>query len=80
MHRGKKLFYFFIVICHGLDCPGTEFQRGKDFLHPSSLLYNEYQVYFPGVKHVGCGIDHLPPFSTEGMERIEVYLYSPSGP
>ena len=34
---------------------------------------------FPGVKRLGCGIDHPPPSSAEVKERVELYLYSPSG-
>ena len=35
---------------------------------------------FPGVKQLGCGIDHPPPSSVDAKERVELYLYSPSGP
>jgi hypothetical protein len=35
---------------------------------------------FPGVKQLGSGIDHSPPSSAEVKERVELYLYSPSGP
>ena len=45
-----------------------------------SLLYNEYRVSLPGVKRPGRGVDHPPPSSTEVKERVELYLYSPSGP
>jgi hypothetical protein len=34
---------------------------------------------FPGVKRSGRGVDHPPPTSTEVKERVELYLYSPSG-
>jgi len=34
----------------------------------------------PDVKQPGHGIDHPPPLSVEVKERVEVYLYSPSGP
>jgi len=33
-----------------------------------------------GVKRPGCGIDHPPPHSTQVTERVELYLYSTSGP
>jgi hypothetical protein len=46
---------------------------------PSSLLYNGYQV-FPRVKWPGRDVDHLPPSHAEVKERVELYLYSPSGP
>jgi len=36
-------------------------------------------VSFPGVKRPGRGVDHPPPSSAEVKERVELYLYSPSG-
>ena len=47
---------------------------------PTSLLYNWYRVFFPGVKRLGSGVDHPPPSSAEVKERVELYLFSPSGP
>ena len=47
---------------------------------PSSLLYNEYRLYFPGVKRPGRGVNHTPPSSAEVNDRVELYLYAPSGP
>jgi len=35
---------------------------------------------FPGVKRPGRGVDHPLPSSTEVKERVEQYLYPPSGP
>ena len=35
---------------------------------------------FPGVKRPGRGADHQPPFSAEVKQRVELYIYSPSGP
>ena len=35
---------------------------------------------FPGVKRPGRGADHPPPSKRQGHERVELYLYSPSGP
>jgi hypothetical protein len=35
---------------------------------------------FPAVKLSGLGVDHPPPFSIEFKERVELYLYFPSGP
>jgi hypothetical protein len=61
--------------------------EGKIFCtHPDqpwsspSLLYNGYQVYFLKVKQLTCGIDHPPPSSAMVRERVELHLYSPSGP
>ena len=31
------------------------------------------------VKQLGHGVDHPPPSSAEVIERVELYLYSPSG-
>jgi hypothetical protein len=35
---------------------------------------------FPGVKRPGRGVDHPPSSSAEIKERVELYLYSHSGP
>jgi len=35
---------------------------------------------FLGVKWLGRGIDHPPPSSAEVTERVELHIYSPSGP
>jgi hypothetical protein len=35
---------------------------------------------FPGVKRPGRGVDNPPTPSAEVQERVELYLYSPSGP
>jgi len=35
------------------------------------------RVSFPGVKRAGPGVDHS---RAEVKERVELYLYSPSGP
>ena len=71
----------------GLDGPGIESRRGHNFSHPyrppwgpHSLPYNEYRVSFPGVKRSGRGVNHPPPSSAEVKERVELYLYSLSGP
>jgi hypothetical protein len=45
-----------------------------------SLLYSENRVSFPEVKRPARGVDHPPSSSAEVKERVELYLYSPSGP
>jgi len=46
--------------------------------HPAS--YTVVTGSFPGSKRPGHGVDHPPPSSAEVKERVELYLYSPSGP
>jgi hypothetical protein len=46
---------------------------------PPSLLHNGYRVSFSGVKRPRHGVDHPSPSSAEAKERLELYLYSPSG-
>jgi hypothetical protein len=47
---------------------------------PPSALYSGYQVSSLGVKWLGHDVNHLPPSSAKVKERVEAYLYSPSGP
>ena len=35
---------------------------------------------FPGVMRPGCGVDNPPAFRAKVKERVELYLYYPSGP
>jgi len=72
---------------YGLEGPGIESRWGASFRtcpdRPwglPSLLYNGYRVSFPEVKRPGRGADHPPLSSAEVRERVELYLYSPSGP
>jgi len=46
--------------------------------HPAS--YTMGTGFFPGVKRPGGGVHHPPPARAEVKERVELYLYSPSGP
>jgi len=78
--------YIYIVNCYRLDSLGIESHWGRDFLHLSRLALGPTQLPIqwvlglPGVKPLGCGADHPPPSSAEVKERVELYLYSPSGP
>jgi hypothetical protein len=59
---------------------------GARFSAPDQTGPGAYQVSstmgtgsFQGVKRPGRGVDHPPPSSAEVKERVELYLYSPSG-
>jgi hypothetical protein len=76
-----------IATRYGLDGQGIESRWGRDFrTRPDrpwglpSRLYNGYRVSLPGVKRPGRGANHPPSSSAEVKERIELYLYFPSGP
>ena len=75
----------------GLDGPGVEswwwWWWGARFstpiqtspgVHPAS--YTMGTRYFLGVKWPGSGFDHPSPSSAEVKERVQIYLYSTSGP
>jgi hypothetical protein len=71
---------------YGLEGSGIESRWGRDFPHlpdrassPHSLLCNGCRV-FPGGKAAGAWLWPLTPSSDEVKERVELYLYSPSGP
>ena len=75
-----------IATRYGMDGLGIESQWGRDFrtrsdrpCGPPSLLDNGYRVSFPGVKRPTRGLNHSRPSGAEVKERVELYLYSPSG-
>ena len=47
---------------------------------PFNFLCNGYRVSFSVVKRPERGVNHRPRSSTEVKERVDLYLYSPSGP
>jgi len=55
----------------------ADVQTGRE-AHPAS--YTMGTRSFPVVKRPGLGVDHPPSSSAEVKERVEVYLYYPSGP
>jgi hypothetical protein len=64
-----------------LEGPGIKSRTRPDWPWGlPSLLYNGYRVSFPGLKRPERGVDHPSPSSAEVKERVELYLYSPSGP
>jgi len=46
--------------------------------HPAS--YTVGTRSFPGVKQLGRAVDHPPSSSAEVEGKVELYIYSPSGP
>jgi len=58
----------------GSNLGGVEIFR----THPDS--YTMGTGSFPGVKRQGHGVDQPPPSSAEVEGRVELYIYSPSGP
>jgi hypothetical protein len=75
-----------IVTRYGLDGPGLESRWGRDFPHPSRPAQGAHPASytmgtgsFPGVKRLRCDVDHPPPSSAEVKQRVELYLYTPSG-
>ena len=76
-----------IATRYGLNGPGIESRQGRDFSAPVQTgpgaypaSYTVGTASFPGVKRPGRDVDHPPPSSVEVKERVELYLYSPSGP
>ena len=76
-----------IATCYGLYGPGIESRWGRHFQHSSRPALGPTQPpiqWVPGlswgVKRPGRGVDHPPPSSGEVEGRVELYMYSPSGP
>ena len=76
-----------ILTRYELDGPGIEFRWGARFSAPVQSGPGAHPAYytmgtgsFPGVKRPGRGVDHPPPYSAEIKERVELHLYSTSGP
>ena len=76
-----------IAARYGLDAPGTESGWKRDFLSPSKpVLGPTYPPVqwtmglLPGRKVAGVWSCPPTPSSAEVHERVELYLYSPSGP
>ena len=55
----------------------TPVQTGRE-VHAAS--YTMGTGSFPGLNRPGRGVDYPPPSIAEVKERVELYLYSPSGP
>jgi len=66
---------------------GDQFLVGVRFSAPllssprdHSASYTMGTGAFLGINWLRSGADHTPQFSAEVQERVELYLYSPSGP
>ena len=84
MGRGSSVG---IATRYGLDGPGIESRWGARFSAPIQTGLVAYPASrtmgtgsFPGVKRPGRGAEHSPPSQSLGHERVELYLYLPSGP
>ena len=76
-----------IPTCYGLDSAEIESRLGRDFPHPSrpDLGPNQPPIkwvsgLFSGGKVAWRDVDHPSLSSAEVKERVELYMYSPSGP
>ena len=78
---------FGIATRYGLGGPGIESRWGARFsttvqtrpgVHPAS--YTMGTGSFLGIKRPEYGVEHPLPSSAEIKERVELYLYSLSGP
>ena len=78
---------YFRRLRYDIGGPGIKSRWRQNFPHPSrpaleahpasyTILYWD----FPGGKEAKAGVDHPPPSSAEVTERVELQLYSPSGP
>jgi hypothetical protein len=75
-----------IATRNGMIGPGIESRWGRGFLHPSRVslglsqpLYGGCRFSLPGINPPGPSVDHPPTFKTKVKERVELYMYSPSG-
>jgi hypothetical protein len=61
-----------IVTGYGLDGPGIESRRGRDFLHLSSLLYNGYWGFPGGRKQPGVMLTPHHFLVLRSENRVEI--------
>ena len=68
---------FGIATGYELDGPGIESRWVARHPHPASYTMGTGSL--TGVKRPGRGVDHVPTYSAESKERVDLYIYS-SGP
>jgi len=75
-----------VATSYGLDGTGVESHWGAKFLMPVQTVPGAHPVpytvgtgSFQEVNRPGRSVNHPPPCSVEVKERVELYLYSPSG-
>ena len=76
-----------IATCYGVDGPGIKARWVARLSAPVQTSpgahlapYTMGTGSFPVVNRPGRGVDHQTPSSAEVKERVELCLYSPSGP
>jgi len=76
-----------IATWYSLDSPKFESWWGWEYLHLSRPVLGPTQPavqWVPGLlprpRQLGHGVDHPPPSGMEVKERVELYLYFPTGP
>jgi hypothetical protein len=76
-----------IATCYSLDSPGIESWWEWEYLHLSRPVLGPNQPavqcvpgLFPRPSQLGHGVDYPPPSGMEVKERVELYLYFPTGP
>ena len=79
-----------IATRYGLDGPEIESRWGARFSALVQTCPGAHSASYAmgtgsfgggrGVKRPGRGVNHPPPSRAEVKERVELYLYSPSGP
>ena len=76
-----------IATFDGLDGPGIESRWGRNFPHPSTQVLELTQPPTQWVRRLSRGlkrpwrdVHHPPPSNAEAEGRVELYIYSPSGP
>jgi hypothetical protein len=68
-----------------LDSPGIESRLGDEIsrnrpARPAQPPIQWVPGLLPGLKRPGRSVDHPPQSSAEVKEKVELYLYQPSGP